>query len=117
MVFKERTIMLTLRDLLQMLDAPIVETPAGNPGPWVIGTKYLIRTVTNYWVGELCAVYPIELVLKSASWIADTGRYSDCLQVGNFKEVEPVHRGHVIIGRGSIDDAVEWHHQLPTEQK
>ena len=113
----ERDNMTTFRDVLQMLDAPVTMAPSNDSGPWVVGAKYLIRTVTNYWVGELCSVYPMEIVLKNASWIADTGRYADCLQDGSLKEVEAVPHRRVIVGRGAIDDAADWRHPLPAEQK
>ena len=109
--------MFTLRDFLKALDEPVGEMSIPGAGPWNVGTKYLIRTVTNYWVGELVAVYPMEIVLKTAAWVADTGRYTDCLLTGHLSEIEPVLHGHVIIGRGSIDDAVQWLHDLPREQK
>lgn len=86
--------------------------------PWRLGDRYLIRTVTMFWIGELTHVYPNELVLKHASWIADTGRYSDCFMNGTkiFKEVEPVPEP-VIINRGAIVDAVTWTLELPEKQK
>ena len=75
--------------------------------PWEIGKTYLIRTVTMTDTGVLIAVTPQELVLKDAAWIADTGRFADALKSAQFNEVEPFPDGKVIIGRGSIIDAVE----------
>lgn len=87
---------------------------AGNAGPmdastsvWKIGKIYLIRTVTMIDTGRLIRVTPQELVLEDAAWIADTGRFSDALEKAEFGEVEPFPDGEVIIGRGSIVDAVE----------
>lgn len=73
---------------------------------WEIGKCYLIRTVTMIDTGRLIAVTPKELVLEDAAWIASTGRFSDALTSANFSEVEPFPSGKVIIGRGSIIDAV-----------
>ena len=75
--------------------------------PWGIGKCYLIRTVTMIQTGRLVAVHKQELVLEDAAWIADTGRFSDALKSLEFTEVEPFPDGDVIVGRGSIIDAVQ----------
>ena len=74
--------------------------------PWKVGKIYLIRTVTMIDTGILVAVGKNELVLKDAAWIADTGRFADAVAKAEFGEVEPFPDGNVIIGRGSIIDAV-----------
>lgn len=77
--------------------------------PWLIGECYLIRTVTMIQVGKLKWVGEQELVLGNAAWIADTGRFHDCLvDPENINESEPF-VNDVIIGRGSIIDATVWH--------
>lgn len=75
--------------------------------PWEIGKNYLIRTVTMIDIGRLVAVTPTELVLVDAAWVADTGRFSECLKTGSYSEVEPFPDGRVIVGRGSVIDAVQ----------
>lgn len=85
-------------------------------GPWEIGKNYLIRTVTMIDTGKLVAVGPTELVLESAAWVADTGRFSGALQSCDFNEVEPFPKGKLIIGRGSVIDAIQIP-TLPTKQK
>jgi len=85
-------------------------------GPWEIGKNYLIRTVTMIDTGKLVAVGPTELVLESAAWVADTGRFSGALQSCSFSEVEPFPEGRLIIGRGSVIDAIQIT-KLPKEQK
>ncbi len=75
--------------------------------PWQIGKIYLIRTVTMIQTGRLTRVTPQELVLEDAAWIADTGRFANALISLNFAEVEPFPPGEVIVGRGSLIDAVE----------
>ena len=74
--------------------------------PFEIGKPYLIRTVTMIDTGIVKAVYPTEIVLTDAAWIADTGRFSDAIAKSEFGEVEPFPDGEVIVGRGSIIDAV-----------
>ena len=76
-----------------------------DSGPWEIGKKYLIRTVTMALSGELVSISPQELVLKDAAWIADTGRFNEALiDMENCNEVEPF-QNPAIVGRGSIVDA------------
>ena len=82
-------------------------------GPWEIGKNYLIRTVTMIDTGKLVAVGPQELVLEQAAWVADTGRFAGALQSCDFNEVEPFPEGRLILGRGSVIDAI----QIPTLPK
>jgi len=85
--------------------------------PYRIGGLYFIRTVTHHHTGQLVEVTGQELVLERAAWIADDGRFTQALEKGEFSEVEMFPVGsRVIIGRGSVIDAVEIQH-LPTSQK
>lgn len=93
-----------------------VQQPSQMSSPWNIGANYLIRTVTMIDTGRLVQVTMTELVLEDAAWIADTGRFADALKKSEFAEVEPFPAGRVIIGRGSIIDAVEIL-TLPRSQK
>jgi hypothetical protein len=92
-----------------------VRSPISD-GVWEIGANYLIRTVTMIDTGRLVRVTEHELVLEDAAWIADTGRYADALQSGDFNEVEPFPDGQVIVGRGAIIDAVKIP-KVPRDQK
>jgi hypothetical protein len=84
--------------------------------PWVVGKIYHIRTVTMALAGKLIKVSAQELLLEDASWIADSGRYSDYLNdTEKANEVEPI-PGRLIVGRGSIVDACEVKSQ-PRKQK
>jgi hypothetical protein len=84
---------------------------------WKIGKGYFIRTVTYHYTGYLVAIYPQELVLKDAAWIADDGRFSAAMAGGEFNEIEPWPDGvEVIIGRGSILDACE-RQSIPRSKK
>jgi hypothetical protein len=84
--------------------------------PFKIGEKYLFRTVTHIDVGLVKEITGDFVTLSDASWIADTGRYHDCLSHGIFKEVEP-YPHDVFINASSLIDAVPWKHELPKEQK
>ncbi len=95
-----------LKDLVALLNY-MTEPEEHVAGPWELGKKYQIRTVTMTLTGKLIFVGDKELVLKDAAWIADTGRFSDALEdQSKYSEVEPF-RENVIIGRGSIVDATE----------
>lgn len=85
--------------------------------PYEIGKNYFIRTVTMYITGKLEAVYEHELVLSSAAWIAEVGRFADAMKSIDFEEVEPFPDGNVIVGRGAIIDAIAFDAPLPREQK
>ena len=86
------------------------------------GEKLLIRTVTNYLVGEVVATKDVGntsfVVLKDASWIGNTGRFHDALKdgFGSSAEIEPV-PGLARVNIGSIVDFFEWNHDLPTKQQ
>ena len=84
--------------------------------PFTVGESYLIRTVTHIDVGEVESIVGDFVVLKTASWIADTGRYHDCLVKGVFSEVEPYPAG-VAVNSAAIIDRAPWPHELPTVQK
>ena len=84
--------------------------------PYEIGKCYLIRTVTNFSVGRLTFVGPQELVLEDGSWVADTGRFGECLKAGTLSETEK-YQSDAIIGRGSLVDVQEWKHDLPNVSK
>lgn len=89
----------------------------GDSHPYEIGKSYLIRTVTMIQTGRLVEVFDQELVLEDAAWIADTGRFSEALTTLDFNEVEPFPDGKVIIGRGSVIDAVIVAGPLPRVKK
>lgn len=92
---------------------------AGNcskPSPFEVGKKYLIRTVTHIDVGEVVSIVGDFVIMRDASWIADTGRFHECLSRGTFGEIEP-YTEDAIINASAIIDASEWNHELPKEQK
>lgn len=94
----------------------IIGGKVSDDSHWQIGKNYLIRTVTMIQVGRLEKVTDKELVLSSASWIADTGRFSDAVHNGSFNEIERF-KNNVIIGRAAIIDATEIDFTLPNSTK
>jgi len=81
-----------------------------------VGKAYFIRTVTMHLVGKLIGINNKELLLKDASWVADSGRFHDALKTGELNEVEPF-VDDVIVNREAIVDATFWRHLLPNVQK
>lgn len=84
--------------------------------PVEVGKAYLFRTVTHIEVGKVKSVDGVFITLENASWIADTGRYHDCLVKGVFSEVEP-YPLTTTINSASLINFAPWPHKLPTEQK
>ena len=85
-------------------------------GAWLVGEKYIIRTVTMIQTGRLAYLDEHELVLEDAAWIADTGRWADAISTGALNEIEPF-EDDVIVGRAAIVDATVWRHALPRTKK
>jgi hypothetical protein len=107
---------LTIKEARQIANLFAIEkTVAALHVPFEVGKAYLIRTVTMAWTGRVTAIYPEFLTMEDGAWIADTGRYHEAIAQGVFSEVEPA--GNVIIGIGSIVDAIEWKHDLPMKVK
>jgi hypothetical protein len=81
-----------------------------------IGKSYFIRTVTYHLVGKVTKYAQGGfLMLSDASWIADSGRFTQAIKDGKLNEVEPV--GDAIVNLAAITDAFPWLHALPAAQK
>lgn len=81
-----------------------------------IGNAYFIRTLTYHIVGKLIKKGKNLLVLKEASWVADSGRFTQAIDNGTLDEVEPV-KCNVFVNMQNIVDIYEWKHKLPRDQK
>jgi hypothetical protein len=100
-----------LKEIKSMLKCS--DGPGGNVR---VGEKILIRGVTLYYVGRVEKVSSTEIVLSTASWVADTGKFNKALTTGELSEVEPYPNG-VIVNRGAVMDISPWDHELPTKAK
>ena len=80
-----------------------------------VGKKVYIRTVTFHHTGKIEKIVGQFLLLSSAAWIADSGRFMQAIKDGVLNEVEPV--GEVFVNVNTIVDMFYWRHPLPTEQK
>lgn len=86
--------------------------------PYVIGSSYFFQTITNYFTGRLVAVWERELVIESAAWIPECGRFSNFLVTGKPENCEPYPvAARVILSRESIVSITAWVHALPSVQK
>lgn len=106
------------RELTRLFaDSPITAAiPATDTQlPFEVGKSYFIRTVTYHLTGRVKSIIGGFLVLESAAWIADSGRFSTALRTGELSEVEPV--GEAIVNTSAVTDAFAWRHTLPVVQK
>lgn len=107
---------LTIGELKQLVSLVGGGATTPKPCPFKVGEKYLIRTVTVYVVGKVREIVGDFIVLDDASWIGDTGRFSEALAKGTLNEIERVPDGQ-IVSLGAIADAQPWCHTLPKETK
>ena len=92
-----------IKDLQNIFNSKTIEASC----PFEIGEKYLIRTITFTYTGQLKSKDSNFLVLQECDWIADTGRFSEALEnQDKFNEVEPF-KNDVIIAKGAIVDATK----------
>lgn len=83
----------------------------------LVGNNIFFRTVTYHALGEVKKIVGRFVHLKNASWIADTGRFSDFIKNGvqTGTEIEPV--GEMFLNMDTVVDFFIWKHKLPNEQK
>ena len=81
----------------------------------MIGEKFFFRTVTYHLTGKVKKVIGTILELEDAAWIADSGRFMQCIKDGKVNEVEPVGKAYLNIS--AVTDFFPWKHKLPSEQQ
>jgi len=81
----------------------------------LVGKQFFFRTVTYHMVGKVTKIIGDFLRLEQASWIADSGRFSQAVKTGSFSEIEPV--GTCFVNLKSVTDFFPANYKLPTEQK
>ena len=81
----------------------------------MVGKKFFFRTVTYHTVGRVVRMIGHIAVLEDASWVADSGRFTQAIKNGTLSEVEPV--GECYLNTQTIVDFFPWKHDLPKEQK
>lgn len=53
----------------------------------LIDKKWFFRTVTYHMVGKVIKTFGNFLQLEDASWVADSGRFMECIKNGEINEV------------------------------
>lgn len=83
----------------------------------LVGQKIFFRTVTYHALGEVKKIVGRFVHLKTASWVADTGRFANFLKDGiqAGSEIEPT--GEMFLNMDTVVDFFIWKHKLPTDQK
>ena len=102
----------------------VLEALGGNQPqaviPVEIGKAYLFRTIGYHWIGRVTSINGRWLTLDDASWVADTGRYSESLagKIGTISssELEPSPRP-VIVNSDHVTDAVSYPFEIPRSVK
>ena len=102
--------------IIELISLALENKKYENDYPFEIGKKYLIRTVTYHLIGEVKSINGGFLLFDKMIWLADSGRFKQCMEEGRVSEVEPcdVSGG---LNIGSIVDFFEWKHDLPKDQK
>ncbi len=81
-----------------------------------IGKAFFFRTVTYHIIGKVERVLSHGLLeLSQATWVADSGRFMNCIKDGEINEAEPI--GQHWININSCTDIAPWKHSLKIEQK
>lgn len=84
--------------------------------PFKVGKAYLFCGVTRYTIGRVRAIYGDLVELEQASWVADTGRFSEAFEKFTLAEVERGPDGG-FVNVSAISDAWPWEGDLPQETK
>jgi hypothetical protein len=83
----------------------------------LVGQKVFFRTVTYHALGEVKKIVGRFVHLKTASWVADTGRFMNFIKDGvqDSSEIEPV--GEMFLNMDTVVDFFIWKKDLPKNQK
>jgi len=84
---------------------------------YLLNRSVMVQTVTMIYTGKLVAIFPSELHLVEAAWIADTGRFSQAVKSAAFNEIEPFDDEVRVVGRGAIVSAGPLGAAHPRSQK
>jgi len=80
-----------------------------------VGKTYLVRSGSKDYVGVVVAIpTPFTVVLESASWVAESGRWHEFMRHGRAEgmEIEPCGGGRLGI---RWEEWLDWPHPLFTE--
>lgn len=116
-LIKEEAIADEVAESVEKFISEAVQTAISPPLPFEIGKSYLLRTITMVDVGRVTKICGKFIIMEDASWIADTGRFFECLRKSDvFIEVEPFAHP-IMVNTDAIVDATLWPYQLPENPK
>ena len=93
----------------------IIGSKSQNPFADLIGKNVFIRTVTYHYTGKIERIIGDFVELSKAAWIADSGRFTQAVETGDFDEVE-IYKNPIRINTTGIVDFTEIS-KLPESQK
>ena len=79
-----------------------VTQPTPSPYPFAPGAIVCVETILPHYVGILEYVTDTTIVLRDASWVPSTGRYSEFAAGSEPLEVEPLPAGLFAIERSAV---------------
>jgi len=104
-------------ELIAQIINACMSNESGKSHSYEVGQCYLIRA-TYHHIGKLVAVTDTDLLLEGGGWLADSGRFGECLASGTVSEIEVMPSGmRRMVSRADVIDAFPWNHPLPTETK
>ena len=72
----------------------------------LLNKPVFVRTATYHAAGILTEIFHEELVLVKASFISESGPYTEALKTGKFQNCSPI-PNELIIAKGGIIDVTE----------
>jgi len=82
------------------------------------GDKVFIKTLTDYYTGEVVDCNKNYITLRKCAWIPSTGRFNKAMRGDGFDEVEPFPEDtYVMVGHKNIVIIIDWKYDLPKEVK
>ena len=82
----------------------------------LFGKAFFFRTVTYHLIGKVESnPFGKFLKLVNTIWVADSGRFMQCIKNGTISEYEEV--GAAFVNLDSVTDFFPWVHKIPRGQK
>ena len=89
---------------------------SGGTHSFEVGRAYLIRA-THHHIGRIVAITDTDILMADGGWLAESGRFNECLAKGVINEFEAAPAGMTwLVSRSDIIDAWPWNHAIPTTQ-
>lgn len=86
--------------------------------PLGVGAPIFLRTLTNYYLGYYGGDYGEYILIDSAIWVANTGRYGDFMQNGADLDAPGLELeaadNTLYVNAKTVVDVCRWRHAMPT---